>query len=339
VTSAPRKKRTLGRGMGDLLGSSLESLVQGNGETTSAQPDAAASATAVAPRREPRTAPSTARVFAVASGKGGTGKSLLAVNLAVALAEQLRVCLIDADLALANAHILLGLFPTHTTRHLLTGERTLDEILMMGPRGLLLLPGASGVPEMASLNDADLSRFMSGMAPLFSRCDAAVLDCPAGLTRQSLLMLHGADVIAVVTTEDLTAMTDAYALIKTILAHRPLSSIGIVVNEARSAEEGAETFRRVSHVVRKFLGRDIPFLGTIPMDKTLERSVAERIPVVLGHPSSPSARALDDLAGRLWALQGIEPCLGFPERVRRTISGARPRGGAARRNGDSLCAS
>jgi len=276
------------------------------------------------------------RVFAVASGKGGTGKSLIAVNLAVAMAEGSRVCLIDADFGLGNAHILLGVLPRWNVSHLIHGERTLDEILVEGPRGVRLLPGASGVPEMASLDDATLDGLASTLDPLLDRFDAVLLDCPAGLTRQSLVMLYASDVVIVVTTDDLTSMTDAYALIKTLVTHRPDLVVGILVNDARSPSEGAETYRRICHVSRKFLGRDLLSLGTIPGDAQLERSVMERRPAVVGHPRSPAARAIEELALRLVSLQRREPAAGFPERMHRTLAAAAPGQG---RQGDGLCMS
>jgi flagellar biosynthesis protein FlhG len=275
-----------------------------------------------------------ARLLAVASGKGGTGKSILAVNVAVHLAARHRVALVDADLGLANAHILLGLLPPRDARDLLAGDRSLEEVLIEGPRGLLLLPGASGLPEMAALSDAQVEHLAVALAPLFAGREAVILDCPSGMTRQSLILLHGADLVAVVTTEDVTAMTDAYALIKTLLTHRPHAAVGLVVNEARSEAEGAEAYRKLSHVTRKFLGRDVVSLGTIPRDQLLPRSVAERRPLVLGHPASPAARALAEVAERLWALRTAAAHLTFPERIRRTLGGSPPAG-----DGDRPCAS
>jgi flagellar biosynthesis protein FlhG len=277
------------------------------------------------------------RVFAVASGKGGTGKSLLAVNLAVAMADTRQVSLIDADFGLANAHILMGLLPRSHIGHLLWGQRSLDDVVLEGPKGISLLPGACGVPEMTTLDDDHLDLFATMTAPLIGRCDAVILDCPAGLTRQSLLFLHASDVVVVVTTEELTSMTDAYALIKTLLAHRPQATLGLVVNDARTVADGSETYRKICHVTRKFLGKDLLSLGTVPHDPLLERSVTERRPLVTSHPSSPAARAILDLADRLTSLRGLEPTLGFPERVRRILSRAPATG--ARLHGDRPCAS
>ncbi len=408
MAGGPRRRRTLGRGLGDLVGNDLESLVReatpGPEEAASpspepkpedpaarerstiadtlppgqatertspqieALPDAAPGARGMAPapgayarpaaggaaeeHGPARTAPLPAwgpplheeraaghpRVFAVASGKGGTGKSLVAVNLAVSMAERSRICLIDADFGLGNAHILLGVLPRWNVAHLVRGERTLDEILVEGPRGLRLLPGASGVPEMASLDDAALDALASTLGRLLDRFDAAILDCPAGLTRQSLVMLHAADVVIVVTTDDLTSMTDAYALIKTLVTHRPDLAVGVLVNDARSASEGAETYRRISHVARKFLGRELVSLGTIPADAQLERSVMERRPAVVGHPRSAAARAIEELALRLISLQGKGTTTSFPERMHRTLAASAVAPGHGR-HGEGLCMS
>ncbi len=385
MAGGPRKRRTLGRGMGDIVGNDLESLVRGaasepeapappqpgddrkqpaapslteampaprsQGAPPAAPPDGRVGPPAEArspgvgslPSQAPLRGPAVEglsihhpRVFAVASGKGGTGKSLIAVNLAVAMAEWSRVCLIDADFGLGNAHILLGVLPRWNVAHLVHGERPLAAVLVEGPRGVWLLPGASGVPEMASLDDATLDGLASTLDPLLDRFDAAILDCPAGLTRQSLVMLYASDVVIVVTTDDLTSMTDAYALIKTLVTHRPDLVVGIVVNDARSPTEGAETYRRICHVSRKFLGRELLSLGTIPGDAQLERSVMERRPAVVGHPRSPAARAIEELALRLVSLQRREPAAGFPERMHRTLAAASPGQG---RQGDGLCMS
>lgn len=339
MSEAPRRKKTLGRGMEDLLGSSLESLLAGAPPAAgpaSAPPSVGEGLTNVADaevRLQPITArptaafrPPVSRVLAVASGKGGTGKSILAVNLAMALAPRIRVGLIDADMGLGNAHILLGMAPAHSVADLLAGDLKLDEILMEGPRGILLLPGASGIPELASLSDEHLDLFAASMGPLFARCEAVILDCPAGLSRQSLLFLHGADVVMVVTTDDLTSMTDAYALIKTLVAHRPSAVVGLVVNETRSAAEGADTYRKIRHVGRKFLGREIPLFGQIPLDPRLEHSVTERRPVLLGHPSSPASVAITDLANRIWGVPIMDAYMPFPDRLRRTLVASAPRG-------------
>ena len=133
-------------------------------------------------------------------------------------------------------------------------------------------------------------------------------------------------------------MTDAYALIKTLVTHRPDLMVGLVVNDARSPTDGAETYRKICHVSRKFLNRDILSLGTIPRDVQFERSVMERRPVVVGHPRSAAARAIEDLAARLTALQGLNAPAGFPERMHRTLAAAGSTWGPGT-HGEGLCMS
>jgi len=235
----------------------------------------------------------------ISSGKGGTGKSILASNLAVLLAPQRRVTVLDADLGLANIHILYNLLPEFNASHMIAGEKRLDEILLQGPRGVSVIPGGSGIPELANLSDLMFGSLADGIASLEGSTDLLLIDAPSGLDRQALTFLLSCDQLLVVTNEDITAMTDAYAVVKTVLTRNPRAMVALVVNQARSYAEGMETFQRVAHVARKFLGHELALGGIIPFDEMVERSVADRVPVVIGHPDSPAARALASLAGRV----------------------------------------
>ena len=238
-------------------------------------------------------------VVGISSGKGGTGKSIIASNLAVALAPSLRVTVLDADLGLANIHILYNLLPEYNASHVIAGEKRLDEILLHGPRGVRVIPGGSGIPELATLSDMMFGSLADGIASLEGSTDLLLIDAPSGLDRQGLTFLLSCDQLLVVTTEDVTAMTDAYAVVKTVLTRQPGAMVAIVVNQARSYAEGMETFQRIAHVARKFLGHELALGGIVPFDERVERSVADREPVSIGHPESPAARALASLAGRV----------------------------------------
>lgn len=327
---AARRKRALGRGMADLVEGSFSSIVDPATARMRSVPPRPMEARAASP--EPATAPAPAEralphetprpqsqpqssaqpgpprlpvaeplveVVCVASGKGGTGKSVLAGNLGVALAATSRVTILDADLALANIHILFNLTPRYNAAHLISRQRTMDEILLKGPRDVGVIPGGSGVPELASLTEPMLRALMSGIATLESSVDTLIIDMPGGLDRQSLFFLLAADRVLVVTTDDITAMTDAYAVIKTIFSQRPQACLALIVNRARSQESGLETYQKVAHVTRKFLGRELALAGIVPYDEMVERSVAERVPVVIGHPECPSARAITMIGARL----------------------------------------
>ena len=184
--------------------------------------------------------------------------------------------------------------------------------MLRGPRGVRIIPGGSGVPELASLTDLMFDSLADGFAALDQSTDLLLIDAPSGIDRQALLFSLASDQVIVVTTEDITAVTDAYAVVKTVLTRRPNASVVLVVNQARSYAEGMETFQKVAHVTRKFLGRELALGGIIPFDESVERSVAEREPIVVSHPSSPAARAIASIANRVAAFHARSPRAGTP---------------------------
>jgi len=279
---------------------------------------------------EPAVAPGSRPfdVVSIASGKGGTGKSVLTSNLGVLLAPGTRVTILDADLGLANIHILFNLMPRYNASHVITGEKPLDEVMIQGPRGVNLIPGGSGIPELASLTDMRFASLVSGIASLDRSTDLLLIDTPSGIDRQSLTFLLASDHVLVVTTEDVTAMTDAYAVIKTVMTRRPDAVVVLVVNQARSYADGLETFHKVSHVARKFLGRELALGGIVPFDEMVERSVAERLPVALSHPGCPAARAMASIASRIGSFHSRSARTGqqpFTARLKRLLSSPAPR--------------
>jgi len=289
-----------------------------------------ASSTAPSPEPAAPAPPASPRPFdviSVSSGKGGTGKSVLTSNLGVLLAPGTRVTILDADLGLANIHILFNLMPRYNASHVITGERTLDEVIIQGPRGLGIIPGGSGIPELASLTEGRFSSLVNGISALDRTTDLLLIDTPSGIDRQSLTFLLASDQVLVVTTEDVTAMTDAYAVIKTVMTRRPDATVTLVVNQARSYADGLETFHKVSHVARKFLGRELTLGGVVPFDEMVERSVAERLPVALSHPDCPASRAMASVASRIGSFhsrsqRAAQP---FTARLKRLLSSPAPR--------------
>lgn len=308
-----RRKRALGRGMADLVEGSFSSIVE---------PPPAVAPRPVLPAAEPAAPPRPFEVVGVSSGKGGTGKSVLASNLGAILAATTRVTILDADLGLANIHILYNLMPRFNASHVISGERRLDEVLIRGPRGVSVIPGGSGIPELANLSAARFGALVDGIGSLDRSTDLLIIDTPSGIDRQSLLFLLASDHVLVVTTDDITAMTDAYAVIKAIYTRRPDASAALVVNQAGSEAGGLETYQKIAHVTRKFLGRELALGGIIPFDEDVERSVAERVPVAISHPDCPAARAMASIASRLGALSAglSRPRQPFAARLRGLLS-------------------
>ena len=241
------------------------------------------------------------RTLAIASGKGGVGKSNLAVNLAVALGELgARVLLVDADLAQANLDLLLGLHPRYDLQHVLSGEKSLEEILVRGPLGVCLIPASSGVPEMAELDDYRLECLLRGLGNLEADADLILIDVASGTSRQVLSFCLAAREVVVVTTPEMPAFSDAYAMIKLLQQRGLTRPPHLVVNAAGSPDEAEEVAHRLRLVARRFLKLEPATLGHVPFDPAIPRAVRRQEPVVTAFPRSPAAGAYRALAAQLW---------------------------------------
>ncbi|HEV8376499.1 MAG TPA: P-loop NTPase [Candidatus Polarisedimenticolia bacterium] len=242
----------------------------------------------------------SARVICVTSGKGGTGKSVFTSNLSTELALRgTRVLTVDADLGLANLHLLLGLTPRRSLYHALTSNLPFREIAERTRAGVWLVPGPSGVPELADLSPRDLAHLVGETARFGSLFDLVLVDTAAGISRMTTAFLNAAREIMVVTTPDLTAMTDAYATMKTTLRHNPAAVISIVVNRARTARQGWEIFQTLDGIAGRFMARRLCYAGYLPEDETVRRSVAMKTPAVQMDPDSAVALRVRDIASVL----------------------------------------
>lgn len=253
-------------------------------------------------RPAPVTASQHTRVLAVASGKGGVGKTNLAVNLGLAMAEGgKRVWLLDADMGLANVDVVMGLQPRYTLGHVLSGEKRLDEIIVTGPWGLRIIPGASGLANVADLPLPAQDRLLRQVVILDDQPDVLLLDTGAGIGANVLRFLQAAQEIIIVVTPEPTAITDAYALVK-VLGHTSTSAkLNLVVNWARNQGEAEITARKLAGVIHQFLKVDVNVLGSLPDDKHLAHAVRQQKPVLLAYPHSPYAAHLRRLGQQLGA--------------------------------------
>jgi len=162
--------------------------------------------------------PKRTRVIVISSGKGGVGKSTLALNMSLALSlRNHKVVLMDADMGLANLDIMLGLLPKYTIQHVVQGKKRIKDIIIPGPAGISIIPGGSGINELANLNDADLKNIIAEMGKLDGEYDYMIIDTGAGISKNVINFLLAADDVIIVTTAEPTSLTDAYGMVKTIV--------------------------------------------------------------------------------------------------------------------------
>ncbi len=243
---------------------------------------------------------STSRLVAVTSGKGGVGKTNVAVNVAICLAARgHRVVLIDADLGLANADVLLDLNAQYNLSHVISGTKSIEQVLVDAPGGIRLILGTSGVGRLANLSEFERHNLVQSMAHLESLADIVVLDCAAGISRNVMTFAAAADFVIIVTTPEPTALTDAYATAKVLSRERFESSLGVVVNMATSSTEAQASANRLIDVARRFLKLEVANSGYILRDEHVAMAVRQRVPVVLKYPRSPASTCMAAVATKL----------------------------------------
>lgn len=243
------------------------------------------------------------RVIAVTSGKGGVGKTSFSVNLGMALIDfGYRVILMDGDLGLANVDIALGITPHYTLEHLLNGEKTLEEILVYGPKGIGVLPGGSGVQDLANIERDRLADVLKNLGRLEALADIVIIDTGAGLGHTVINFLKAADDIILVTTPEPTALTDAYGLLKTLRTDDQEVFVNIVVNRVQREADALVTFERLESAVRRFLNGSLNLLGWVYEDPMVVKAIMKQEPLGSTYPESPAYQCIQWIAGSVSGL-------------------------------------
>jgi len=259
-----------------------------------------------------------ATVIAVTSGKGGVGKSNIAVNLAIKLASAGKeVVLLDADLGLANADVLCNIDLPSNLSHVIARRKELADVMVDAPGGFRLIGGASGLARMADLTDVDRQRLIQSLAELESRTDVILIDTGAGISPNVLSFTRCADQVLVVTTPEPTAIADAYAVIKVISRDAPDRHLSLLVNQVQRPDEGRLVYERIAKVAKQFLSVQVLDAGYLPTDPEVPAAVRRRTPFLLANPRCAASHGIGQLAMRLQ--RGIGPAApdGFFNRMSR----------------------
>lgn len=261
------------------------------------------------------------RVIAVSSGKGGVGKTNVSLNLAIALAAHgRRVGVVDVDIGLGNADVILGIRPKYTLKHVLRGQVSVSEAVVPAPGGIFLLPGSTGLPLVSDLEEEERSFLVQSFRELEEYADILVFDTGAGITRNVIHFASSADEVLVVTTPEPHAITDGYALVKTVSREKGFGRIRIVVNQVQNQREGVSASERIRMVSRRFLDLEVEPLGNIPQDDCVRRAVRRKRPFVLEFPDSPASVAVRAIATRVLSTSVVRAST-FSERLAAIGSG------------------
>ena len=269
------------------------------------------------------------QIIGVASGKGGVGKTTVSVNLAVKLASLgKKVMIFDADLGLANAQLALGIRTPFNFSHVLSGEKTLSEIVVEGPSGVKLVPGASGIQHMAALGPRETAGIIQVFSELDDDLDYLIVDVAAGLSDAVMAFMSACQYRIVVVKNEPYSMADAYSTIKVMMQEYKLDNIYMVPNGVESQREGERLFASINTVVQNFLGGQIKYLHSISVDKMLAKAMKAAQPLVNYAPKSVAAHDFSALAKQVMDLEPNVPLNGniqfFVERVSAQLASKAP---------------
>jgi flagellar biosynthesis protein FlhG len=240
------------------------------------------------------------QVIAITGGKGGVGKTNIAVNLAVSMSmDGLDVMLFDADLGLANVDIVLGMQIKHTLADVVSGAKTLADVVVDGPEGLRVIPAASGVAQMVDMQSADQEMLISQLSGQLMPPDVLIVDTGAGIDQTVQTFVAACQTAVLVVCDEPASLTDAYALMKVLRAKKDIRRFEILANQVDTPIQGKQLFERIANVCDRYLDVELGYLGGVPTDMYLRRAVQERRALVSVYPRAPAANAIRDAGRRL----------------------------------------
>jgi len=253
----------------------------------------------------------TARVITVTSGKGGVGKSNVAINLAVQFKNAgKRVIIFDADFGLANIEVMFGAIPKHSLADLIYQGASIRDVITWGPMGIGFISGGSGIAGMGNLSRDHLDYLIRNLSELDTMSDVIIIDTAAGISEAVLEFLVASREILLVTTPEPTSITDSYSLLKALNLHSKFNKdetkVKVITNKVETTEEGKQLYSKLSAVVNRYLKMRMEFLGVVPYDNALVKAVMQQSPVSISNPQTKAAKAFTDIADTLMDIPHTE---------------------------------
>lgn len=237
------------------------------------------------------------KVVSVVSGKGGVGKSNFSVNFAIVLRQAgKRVLLMDLDIGMANADILMGISTRYNIVDMIENQLSIWDIIEKGPGGIAFISGGTGFSKVFQLNERKFNRFVEQLEKLNGGYDYIIFDMGAGVNENSLKFILSSNESIIITTPEPTAITDAYAMLKYLLQLKKDIECKILVNRTDSKKEAIKTGENFKRVARRFLDKEVAFLGYLPNDKLVLKAVKRQVPFILLEPKGRISKNLQEIA-------------------------------------------
>lgn len=246
------------------------------------------------------------RVIVVASGKGGVGKTNLAINLGIILSQYRKnVVVMDADLGLANVNVILGKIPEYNLFHVMKGVKKMRDIVISTDYGIRFIAGASGFSQLANMDEEGRRNLIMGLEDI-NDADIVIVDTGAGVSNNVLSFALAADEVVIVTTPEPTAITDAYGIIKAISMEKNPTVLKLIVNRVKSIAEAKKVSDRVINIANQFLNMPVEYMGFVFDDPTVSSAVVRQMPFSKFDDKAKATLCVDHIVKRMLKLTDDE---------------------------------